>query len=480
MLVIMRLLAIICERLRSCRLGHGRPTPQSFPRKAGPEPAEGRESTRPVFGIRLSTGWIPAFAGMTGIGIWLLALWTGLGIPAAGVSWRPQARLIQDTPRNPNYQYRIQTPEETQHPADQPNPDGEQEQAKTGSEASQSSGTEQPDEILAGIRAALENISDPDLGVLGQAFDTTVKKPDEASSETSPVELTELGDLDGDGVPEIALRVQAAEANQEDAQAQNSPASWRGLYLLSWDGTHWKASSLAASGQSFQFKVIRPGKGTGRCIAVVNVIGEGALPYPTIFQLREHEAALLWDSQAGDNRYNALEHGQIEFQDDSKLGQTDMIVTGRADPGLLQFEPEGHRGFSARCIYHWDGEAYVPGRTEYSPGPDNSLYRFIAALHLHDFRGAYALIDPGKFLKTDAPSLEQFRHMVETNWPEFLDDQVFQAREAKAGSPDVLAFELPDKHYVYRPTLSNDGKFLLTGLERKVEAPGTGSNGDSP
>ena len=334
--------------------------------------------------------------------------------------------------------------------------------------------------LLVGIRAILGNVSVPDLAVLGQAFDTTVKKQEVPSSESPPVELIELGDLDGDGVPEIALKALVTGASQEDTQAQTSPASFRALYLLSWDGTRWKASPLAGPAESFQFKVVRLGKNTGRGIAVVNVIGEGAAPYPAIFQLREHEAALLWDSQVGDNRYNALEHGQIEFQDDPKLDQTDMIETGRTDPGLLQFEPGGHRGFNATCLYHWDGQAYVPVRTEYSPGPDNSLYRFIAALHLHDFRSAYALIDPGKFLKTDAPSLEKFRQMMEQDWPEFLDDQVFQAREANAGSPDALAFELPDKHYVYRPTLSNDGKFLLTGLERKVETPGAGEPGDSP
>jgi hypothetical protein len=225
---------------------------------------------------------------------------------------------------------------------------------------------------------------------------------------------------------------------------------------------------------------VRLGKATGRCIAVVNVMGEEALPYPAIFRVREHEAALVWDSQGEDNRYNALAHAQIEFQDNAKLDQTDMIVTGRADPGLLQFQPGGHRGFSARCVYHWDGQAYVPDQTEYSPGPDNSLYRFIAALHLHDFRSAYALIDPGKFLKTDAPSLEKFRQMMEENWREFLDDQIFQAREPEAGSPDTLAFELPEKHYVYLPTLSTDGRFLLLGLEREVEMPGTGEAGDSP
>jgi hypothetical protein len=412
--------------------------------------------------------------------IWLLAIWTGLGISAAGVSWQPRTRLAQDPPPSQQGQTKNQTPEEAQHPADQPSLDAEQGQAETGSAPSQPSGAEQEDQILAGIRAVLENVSSSDLGALGQAFDTDVKKQDEAPGEASVVELIELGDLDGDGVSEIALKMPAAGASQEDAEAQASPTSLRGLYLLSWDGTRWKASSLAAPAENLQFKVVRLGKSTGRCIAVVNLVGEGAAPYPAIFQMREHEATLLWDSQAGDNRYNALEHGQIEFRDDAKLGQTDMIETGRADPGLLQFEPGGHRGFNATCVYHWDGQAYVPARMEYSPGPDNNLYRFIAALHLRDFRSAYALIDPGKFLKTDAPSLEKFRQMIEENWPEFLDDQVFQAREADPASPDALAFELPDKHYVYRPTLSHDGKFLLTGLERKVELPGTGPTGDSP
>ena len=396
------------------------------------------------------------------------------------MSWQQRLRLAQDTPPNQQDQTKSQTPEEPQNPADQPSPKGQQERVGKGAEASQSSGAEQGDEVLAAIQAVLENVAVPDLGALGQAFDTSVRKQDEASSESSAVELMELGDLDGDGVSEVAVKWRITEASQPNTEGQASALSSWGLYLLSWDGTHWKASRLAAPAENFQFKVVRLGKSTGRCIAVVNVMGEEAVPYPAIFQLREHEAALLWDSQGGDNRYNALEHGQIEFQDNAKLDQTDMIVTGRADPGLLQFEPGGHRGFSARCVYHWDGQAYVPAQTEYSPGPDNSLYRFIAALHLHDFRSAYTLIDPGKFLKTDAPSLEKFRQMIEENWREFLDDQVFQAREANAGSPDALAFELPEKHYVYLPTLSNDGRFLLIGLERKVEMPGPGSAGDSP
>jgi len=414
------------------------------------------------------------------VGIWVLALWTGLGAPTVGISYQPRLRLAQDTPPDQQGQTKSQSPQEPQNPGNQPIPEGEQGQVETSSEPSQPSAAEQGDEMLGGIQAILGNVPSPNLGVLGQAFGTTVKKQDEASSESSPVELIELGDLDGDGFSEVALKLLATETNQEEAQGPASPPSLRGLYLLSWDGTRWKASRLAAPAENIQFKVVRLGKSTGRCIAVVNMVGEENVPYPAIFQVREHEAALLWDSQGGDNRYNALDHGQIEFQDNAKLGQTDMIVTGRADPGLLQFEPGGHRGFSARCVYHWDGQAYVPGQTEYSPGPDNTLYRFIAALHLHDFGSAYALIDPGKFLKTDAPSLEKFRQMIEEDWREFLDDQVFQAREANAGSPDALAFELPEKHYVYLPTLSHDGRFLLIGLERKVEMPGTGSGQDSP
>ena len=44
-------------------------------------------------------------------------------------------------------------------------------------------------------------------------------------------------------------------------------------------------------------------------------------------------------------------------------------MTGRADPGFLQVEPKGHRGFQARAVYHWDGKAFIPAKTEYrQPG----------------------------------------------------------------------------------------------------------------
>jgi hypothetical protein len=248
-----------------------------------------------------------------------LALWTGLGAPTVGISWQHGLRLAQDTPPNQQDQTKSQSPQEPQNPADQPTPEGKQGQVETGSEPPQPSAAEQGDEMLAAIQAVLGNVPSPDLGVLGQAFDTTVKKQDEASSESSAVELIELGDLDGDGVSEVALKLRVTETSQEDAQEPAPPPFSQGLYLLSWDGTRWRASRLAAPAENIQFKVVRLGKSTGRCIAVVNVVGEEAVPYPAIFQLREHEAALLWDSQGGDNRYNALDRGQIEFQDNAKL-----------------------------------------------------------------------------------------------------------------------------------------------------------------
>lgn len=403
---------------------------------------------------------------------------TGFGIAAVEASGQPRLLRVQDTPRNQQGQTESQTPEQNQNSSEQAGPEKEPGRAETGSEASQPPGSEQEDAGMAVIEAALKDVSTPDLSVLGQIFKTTVRKQDDPPNESSPTDLVNLGDLDGDGVSEIALKLSVPEASEKDTEGQESSPPLQGLYLLSWDGTHWKASRLVAPVESYQLKVVRLGKKTGSGIAVVSLVGEEAAPYPAIFGLREHAAALLWDSQAGNNLYNALEHGQIEFREDAKLDQTELIETGRADPGLLQCEPGGHRGFNVRYVYHWDGQSYVPIQTEYAASPDYTLYRFIAALHLRDFRSAYTLVDPGQFLKTNAPSLEKFRRMIEETWPEFLDDQVFQAREASAGSPEALAFELPEKHYVYRPTLSADGRFLLTNLERKVEIPDASSNGD--
>jgi hypothetical protein len=141
MLAIMRIVSIICERLKSFGLGYR-------------------------------------------VGIWVLALWAGLGAPTVGISYQPRLRLTQDAPSDPQDQTKSQTPQEPQNPADQPAPEDKQGQVETGSEPSQPSAAEQGDEMLAGIQAILGNVPSPDLGVLAQAFDTTVKKQDEASSES--------------------------------------------------------------------------------------------------------------------------------------------------------------------------------------------------------------------------------------------------------------------------------------------------------
>jgi hypothetical protein len=212
-----------------------------------------------------------------------------------------------------------------------------------------------------------------------------------------------------------------------------------------------------------------PPLGHGLALVIQEDASEAA--YPVVFRVKDHMAKLLWDAQADDSRYAALLHGQVSFEDHAD-GPAEMIVTGRADPGFLQIEPNGHRGFQARTVYYWDGRAYIPARTEYSANQDYTVYRFISALHLHDYRSAYALVVPAKFLNSGSPTLDMFRHFIQDNFPEFLQDEVFEASDPPPGSPDEHLFVLtrPDRRDEYHPFFSSDGKFLLTGLNRTHEA----------
>ena len=221
--------------------------------------------------------------------------------------------------------------------------------------------------------------------------------------------------------------------------------------------------------------MINLGPPVGRGLAVIVLEGDPPIAYPVIFQVKDHAAKLLWDAQADDSRYQPLLQGRVSFQDKADA-PAEMIVMGRADPGLLQVDRRGRRGFQARAVYHWDGKVFIPAKTEYSADQDYTVYRFLSALHLHDYRSAYALVVPAKFLNTDSPTLDAFRNFIQDNWPEFLQDEVFEAPELPAGSPDEHLFVLrkPDKHYVYHPVFSNDGKFLLTGLTRTQEAAARG------
>jgi hypothetical protein len=161
----------------------------------------------------------------------------------------------------------------------------------------------------------------------------------------------------------------------------------------------------------------------------------------------------------------------VEFGDEDGDGIFELVASGRADPGLLVFPPKGRRGFAARAMYKWDGKAYVPSKIEYSANQDYTLYRFIAALHLRDFRAAYALIDPAKFLGTQEPSLEAFRKQIETTWPEFLDDHIFEVQDSGQTALDDFTFALKrdDKVYTYHPSFRPDTPHLLTSLERQEE-----------
>jgi len=328
-----------------------------------------------------------------------------------------------------------------------------------------------PDALLPQITAAIQGVTTRDVAALSRALHIGERLEGTAPG-APPNTLAPVGDLDGDGVPEMLLKwaIPDVIVGAEVAPAPDSRPLW-GVYLLSWDGAHWKASRLLTGVEDFTPILINLGPPVGRGMAVVTQEGDSPIAYPAIFQVKDHAATLLWDAQADDSRYEPLLQGRVNFQDHEDA-PAEMIVTGRADPGLLQVDPRGHRGFQARAVYHWDGKAFIPAKTEYFADQDYTVYRFISALHLHDFRSAYALVVPAKFLSADSATLDAFRHFIQDNWPEFLQDEVFEAPEPPAGSPDEHLFVLPkpDRRYVYHPVFSSDGKFLLTGLTRTQEA----------
>jgi hypothetical protein len=328
-----------------------------------------------------------------------------------------------------------------------------------------------PDALLPQITAAIQGVTTPDVAALAKALHIG-ERLEGTSPGAPPNTLSSVGDLDGDGVPEMLLQwaIPDVTVGAEVAPAPDSRPLW-GVYLLSWDGAHWKASRLLTGVEDFTPVLINLGPPAQRGLAVVIHEGEPSIPYPAVFQVRDHAATLLWDAQADDSRYEPLLQGRVNFEDHADA-PAQMIVTGRADPGFLHVDPRGHRGFQERAVYHWDGKAFIPVKTESFADQDYTIYRFISALHLHDYRSAYALVVPAKFLNADSPTVDTFRDFIEDNWPEFLRDEVFQAPEPLAGSPDDHLFVLskPGMRYVYHPVFSSDGKFLLTGLTRTREA----------
>jgi hypothetical protein len=327
----------------------------------------------------------------------------------------------------------------------------------------------QRDEIVAQVRAAVERVNWPRPRAVAAALGIDLDvKGEEAAAGSS---LEQLGDLDGDGVPEMALRWMSSVPPPPGSEpTAGTLAAWT-LFLLAWDGVHWRATFLMDLADPITLQVEPLLGRKSREVIVLVQVSAGTAPYPVIFEFKDHSASLLWDSRAEESRYQAFPQGQVEFRDLNGDGVCEMLVSGRADPGLLVFSKTGKRGFEARAVYTWDGQAYVPGKTEFSVNEDFTLYRFIAALHLHDFRSAYALVKPREFLNTREPSLELFRKQVEATWPEFLADNIFEAADSAESAADDYTFtlQLEGKLFVYQPAFSAGPEYRLTGLVRREE-----------
>lgn len=319
-----------------------------------------------------------------------------------------------------------------------------------------------PDPVIDQIRAELHAVTTPDLRALAQALHANEHTADAPA-------ITPLRNLEGNGTPDLLLRWAAPVTAAAVSAAPDSRPLWL-VYFLSWDGSRWNVSRLLAGVDECTPAVINLGPPVGRALALVAQEGEPVNSYPVIYQVKEHAASLLWDGESDDSLYKALLAGTVNFRQPAHAA-AQMVVTGRADPGLLQVEPHGNRGFKVQMTYDWNGKAFKPARTEYVPNQDYTIYRFISALHLHDYRSAYAAVDPAKFLRSDAPSLDAFRRFIQDNFPEFLRDEVFEAPSEAAGSPDRHAFVLstPSGRNVYHPEFIDNGKFLMSGLTRTHE-----------
>lgn len=317
------------------------------------------------------------------------------------------------------------------------------------------------------IQAALEHVSTPNLQVLASALGITAPEIGSEAFGTVEVGMEVIGNLDGDKVPEVAVNWKPPEHG-----GNGSSPSEPSLYLLSWNGKAWQASHLTNVENAFELEVLPGAQGPARFIAVVVFQGITAAPYPIIFQFRDHAARKLWDGRSDSSLYTGYDYGAVQFKKSAGEGVPEMIASGRADPGLLVFPKRSEingRGFQETTLYAWKDNAYVPVRTEFTPNKDYTLYRFIAALHLHNFPAAYSLINPQQFLKTDKPSLKVFHERIEKDWPEFLDDKIFHV-PVTSGELGNHAFTLTlqsGKTYVYLPSFTASPAYLLTGLERK-------------
>jgi len=319
----------------------------------------------------------------------------------------------------------------------------------------------------APIQSAVGNIHSPSLQALAAALGMTSAQIGQQAFEDSSIGMEAIRGLGDGGVPTVAVKWRPAGEGQ-NSQADGEPK----LYLLSWEGEGWQASYLMASTDALTLEVLPTEGSTASLFAVIVYRGLTAVPYPIIFRFQAHHASLVWDGRSDSSLYTGYDYGSIEFKIAGEGNVPVMVVAGQADPGLLTFpasQEQTGRGFQVVTAYVWKNDAYVPFRTEYTHNRDFVLYSFIAALHLHDYKKAYSLIDPAQFLKTKKPSLKLFRERIQNAWPEFIDDQIFEVPARPGMEPGSHTFILRlggGKMNVYQPTFTPGPDYKLTGLAR--------------
>ena len=100
------------------------------------------------------------------------------------------------------------------------------------------------------------------------------ERTETAEPGVPPNAVVPVGDLDGDGVPEMLLKwaIPDVAAGTEVAPAPDSRPLW-GAYLIAWTGTQWKASRLLTGVEHFTPLVVNLGPPVGRGLAVVILDG---------------------------------------------------------------------------------------------------------------------------------------------------------------------------------------------------------------
>ncbi|TAM80543.1 MAG: hypothetical protein EPN47_14875 [Acidobacteria bacterium] len=318
---------------------------------------------------------------------------------------------------------------------------------------------------LAAIQKAIAGVRSPDLQGLAGALGLSHAQVGQRAFDNSTIGMEAITGLERGGISAMAVKWQSAD---EGRPQEGEPK----LYLLSWTGEGWLASYLMEAADALTLEVLPGQENTAPLFAVIIYRGTTAVPYPVIFRLQNHHASLAWDGRSDAASYAGYGFGSIQFEKTPGGNVPVMITEGQADPGLLVFpvsQEQTGRGFQAATAYLWKSDGYVPFRTEYTHNRDYILYRFIAVLHLHDFKTAYSLIDPAQFLKTKEPTLDLFRERIQNDWPEFIDDRIFEVLARPEIDPEGHEFILRTgggRINVYHPTFSASPSFRLTGLER--------------